>query len=457
MNLPKDKKVLFGEKHHWMIAFEATFTYWIDILSGGVYFAKLTTSLGISDTSTAVLGAIGNFTALLSVFAIYLSRRRRVKPLVASMHFTYQLLITLLFLMPTITLGASAMETVFVGVLIVSRLLSPLYAQIKNSWYQSNIPDAIRGSFGGVYQAISAISAMFITYAASRIIDVSEAKGNLIGGFRAIAILVLTIAILDLLTILLTHETPNEDHSESVPKSSLFSEIGTIWKIPACKNFIIKNSAWQIAAVFMGAFQSTYLIIDLGVSMTTMSIIGIYQYIVHFLCLLLSGRLAKRYRLSTLLAVGMFFDALSVIPLCLLCDKMTIPTYILRITLQLLGASIYSIGNMIYYRILPRELYTAFNVVSSVPTCLISFFTTLALTPLFNYLKYTLGGELFGIKIYAQQTFAILGVIAAIPVWIYIWRVLMPSVRESDKPLFEQEHITNTIVKDKSVGTASQS
>ena len=441
MNLPQEKKVLFGEKHYWMIAFEATFAYLIDILAGGVYFAKLTTSIGISDASTAILGAIGNFTALLSIFAIYIARRRRVKPIVATMHFTYQLLITILFLLPTLSLRASTMEILFVGVLIVSRLLSPLYGQVKGAWYQSNIPNAIRGSFGGVYQAISAISAMFITYAASRIIDVCESRGNLIGGFRAIAILVLVIAILDLITVLLTHETPTEDPEGGTPKISLFSEVGAIWKIPACKYFIIKNSAWQIAAVFMSAFQGTYLIIDLGVSMTTISLIGIYQYIIHFVSLLLSGRLAKRYRLSTLLSVGMFIDALSVIPLCLLSDKMTIPVYMLRITLQLLGASIYSVGHMIYYRILPRELYTAFNVTSSIPTCLIAFFTTLALTPFFNYLKYTLGGELFGIKIFAQQTLAILGVFCAIPVWIFIWRVLMPSVRDADKPLSEQEHV----------------
>ncbi len=441
MNLPKGKKVLFGEKHYWMIAFEATFTYWIDILSGGVYFAKLTTSIGISDTSTAVLGAIGNFTALLSVFAIYLARRRRVKPLVASMHFTYQLLITILFLLPTLMLSPSAAETVLVIVLIASRLLSPLYGQIKSSWYQSNIPDAIRGSFGGVYQAISAISAMLVTFAAGRILDVSEANGNLVGGFRTIAIIVLAVAVLDLVTILLTHETPTEHPEDGAPKITLFCEVGSVLRIPACRNVILYRSLWQIAAVFFSAFQGTYLIVDLGISMTTISLINVYHYIIHFALLLLSGKLAKRIPLSKMMALGILIDAISIIPLCLLSDKGTIPVYLVRLTLTLLGSSVLSIGNMIYYRILPKELYTAFNVTSSIPTCLISFFTTLALTPLFNYLKYTLGGELFGIKIYAQQTLAILGVLVAIPVWIYVWRVLLPSVRAADKPLHEQDHV----------------
>ena len=438
----KEKKYLFGEKHYWMIAFEATFTYWIDILAGGVYFAKLTTSIGISDASTAILAALGNFTALLSIFSIYLARRRRVKPIVASMHFTYQLLITLTFLLPTLMMGASALEGVFVLVLICARLLSPLYGQVKGSWYQANIPNSIRGPFSGVYQAISAISAMFVTFAVGRILDVSEAKGDLIGGFRTISVIVLGIAVLDLITILLTRETPSEHPEEGAPKISLFSEVGTVLKIPACRNIVVYRILWQIAAVLFGAFQGTYLIVDLGVSMTTISLISVYQYIVHFAFLLLSGRLAKRFPLSKLMAMGIFIDAISIIPLCLLSDRATIPVYIARITLNLLGSSILSIGNMIVYRILPTELYTAFNVTSSIPTCLVSFLATLAFTPLFNYLKYDLGGELFGIRLYAQQTLALLGVLVAIPVWIYVWRVLLPSVRAADKPLCEQEHVT---------------
>lgn len=441
MNLPKEKKVLFGEKHYWMIAFEATFAYWIDVLSGGVYFAKLTTSIGISDTSTAVLAAIGNFTALLSIFSIYLARRRRVKPLVASMHFTYQLLITTLFLLPTLKLGPSVTEVVLVILLIVSRLLSPLYGQIKGSWYQSNIPDSIRGSFSGVYQAISAISVMFVTFAVGRILDTSEASGNLEGGFRTVSIIVLVIAVLNLLTILLTNETPSEHPEGGAPKISLFSEVGTVLKIPSCRNVIIYRAFWAIIGVFMGAFHGTYLIIDLNVSMTTVSLLSIYQYIIHFAFLLLAGRLAKRIPLSRMMGIGIMIDSFSIIPLILLSDVGTIPVYMARITLMLLGNSILAVGNTVFYRILPRELYTAFNVTSSIPTCLVSFLTTLALTPLFNYLKYTLGGELFGIKIYAQQTLTVLGVFVAIPTWIFIWRVMLPSVRAADKPLFAQDHI----------------
>jgi MFS family permease len=437
----KEKKYLFGEKHYWMIAIEATLDYCVAVLSSGAYFAKLTTSIGISDSSTAILGALGNFIALLSVFSIYIARRRRIKPIVASMHFTYQLLIVLLFLLPSISVNATAADAVFVAVLIGAKILSPLYANVKSSWYASNIPDSIRGPFGGVYQAISAISAMFVTFGAGSIMDAFESRGNLYGAFFVIGIVILVIAVLDLATILLTRETLSEHSDGNTTKISLFSEVGTILKIPACRNIVLYRVLWAVAAVFFGGFQGTYLIVDLGVSMTTISLISVYQYVAHFVMLLCSGRLAKRFSLSKMMAMGIFIDAISIIPLCLLSDRATIPVYIARITLTLLGGSILSIGNMIVYRILPSELYTAFNVTSSIPTCLASFFTTLALTPLFNYLKYTLGGELFGIKLYAQQTLALLGVLVAIPIWIYVRRVMLPSVRAADKPLHEQKHV----------------
>ena len=83
--------------------------------------------------------------------------------------------------------------------------------------------------------------------------------------------------------------------------------------------------------------------------------------------------------------------------------------FVLFTVLYNLGHAAYNVGYTVVYRILPERHYASGLAIGVIPQSLVFFFSTLALAPLFNYLKDDLGGTLFGRTFYAQQTFSIIG------------------------------------------------
>jgi hypothetical protein len=59
-----------------------------------------------------------------------------------------------------------------------------------------------------------------------------------------------------------------------------------------------------------------------------------------------------------------------------------------------------------------------------------NFFLTLALSPLFDYLKYDLNSTLFGHTFYAQQTFSVIGTVVQSLSLTYLFLVVSKNIKK---------------------------
>ena len=88
-----------------MYIIEALFEYFISLLVSGAYLAKLTTTVGLSDSTTAILSSITSLSGIFQIFSIYLAHKTPVKRWIIPMQITAQSMFAALYLIVHLSLG----------------------------------------------------------------------------------------------------------------------------------------------------------------------------------------------------------------------------------------------------------------------------------------------------------------------------------------------------------------
>ena len=421
------KKPLFGEKHYYMYLLETMFDSTVAALVSGTFFAKLTTSLGISDATTAVLAQVGNLTIVLYMLSAFISRSRRIKPIVFSMQLAYQFLISLIYILPLFAFKVGTTEFLFFVLILTAKAISFCYAGAKSGWYVANIPEEKRASFFGISQGIVYGVIFVVDLLVGVMIDRMEAKGNLVGAFTAIFIILLSLTALNVTTILLTR-TPSEDFHGSASESvtGIYKDL---WRNVGFRNLTIQRLIFSLASLSTIAYLSTYLIVDIGISMSDAALFAAFHSAVYAIFLAVWGKIGERFSLLKIYAIGTILVALSSVVNVFVSPAHYLVPYVLHVILINCGNAAYGVGYMLTYRIMPERHYAAASAFATIPISLLNFFGTLALAPLFNYLKYTLDSTLFGHTFYAQQTFSIIGVLLHAASLLYLFLVVYKRLR----------------------------
>ena len=102
----------------------AALEYFISILTGTAYLAKIAGSIGISD---GMIGVLSSFTALGCAFQIVsLAMRtdRAVKPRVVTINLINQLCFTLLYIVPAFDLSKNVKTVLFTALLLCGNISS---------------------------------------------------------------------------------------------------------------------------------------------------------------------------------------------------------------------------------------------------------------------------------------------------------------------------------------------
>ena len=116
---------------------EAAFEYFISILVGGAYLAKVSSSLGISDGLTGILTAFVSLGCGFQMVAIFLSNKRPVKGWVTLLHSLNQLFFALIYLVPFIRLSKQVKILLFIGFLLLGHIINNVVNSPKINWLPS--------------------------------------------------------------------------------------------------------------------------------------------------------------------------------------------------------------------------------------------------------------------------------------------------------------------------------
>lgn len=380
---------------------EAAVEYFISILVGSTYLAKLASSIGIDDGTIGVLTSFISLGCGFQIFALFFRTDKPVKRLVTFSNLANQLCFTLLYAIPAFNLPSGTKTVIFAILLLTGHILMNLVFSPKVVWSRSLVDDDKRGMFSAKCEITSLLSGIVFTMAMGAIIDVMEAAGNLNGAFIicGVTLIILTVsnAVLLLMMKEKKHEPVPTEHLSTRLKDGI-TDKATIKLIPV---FVLWNTVVYITTPFLGTYQLN----ELGFTMTVVSILSVAYALVRSLVSTPMGMLGDKKSFVDQLTLAFAAELLALLVLSIGGTVSYIVYYILY-AITMAGANS---GQMnLIYDYVPENKRTGAVAILYTIGGFVGFFATLAAKPLVDHIQ-SQGNSILGIeKIYAQQVLALL-------------------------------------------------
>lgn len=402
---------------------QAAVEYFIATLAGGAYLAKITTSIGIPDDVTAILTATVSLGVGFQLFALFISRNKRTKSFVVPWSLAYQLLFTLLYVLPIADWDRQTKTVILFVLLISGHVINNVINAPRVRWLMGLVDEDKRGSFTAVKEIISLLSGMAFFNTVGYVIDKFEEAGNLTGAFITLGIAIFALTVIHTLLLVFTKEkNPTDDAAGD--REPIFEQIKDVvcdknlWKV------LPVSILWSIASHVATPFYGTFQIKELGFTMLTVTIMSAVSSLSRACVSLPFGRIADRYSYVTLLRIC--FPIAGVAFLFNVFAHGAVGPYLFGMYLILHAVSLAGINgaaiNLIYDAV-PYERRVGAIAIRGALSGFIGFFTTLAVRPLARYIQER-GNSFLGMDIYAQQVLSAISTVLIIAIIIYLNTVL---------------------------------
>ena len=213
-----------------MYIIEVALEYFISMMIGGAYLAKIAGEIGLSDSTTGVLTSFVSLGLGFQIFALFLRNKTPVKRWVSILHIVNQCLFALVWLTPLFPLSGTGKTVLFIGFLLIGHVLCNVITPSKVNWLMSLVDDRKRGVFTANKEIVSLISGMIFSYVMGALYDFFEAKGETVSALIIGGITIFGLMILHTVTLLLSDEKPTPKSEKppcepcfpTVDRSSLF-------------------------------------------------------------------------------------------------------------------------------------------------------------------------------------------------------------------------------------------
>ena len=176
--------------------FECTFEYFVAILVGDAFLAKLLTDMGFSDAETGIISSLITLAFLFQLVSIFVVRKITNTRLFAIIfHTASQVLFMSLYLLPFAPFAAEFKKPLVVICIIAAYFGNYMVSTLIFRWGNSFVNPKKRAGFTAGKEVVS--------FGAGYVMQVFEENGNLKGGFIFAAVAILIFCISDLVMLLL--------------------------------------------------------------------------------------------------------------------------------------------------------------------------------------------------------------------------------------------------------------
>lgn len=392
----------------------AALEYFISILTGSAYLAKIAGSIGIKDSTIGVLTSFVSLGCAFQIVSLAMRTDRPVKRMVTLINLANQLCFTLLYVVPVVNLPKDVKTAVFVLLLLSGNILLNIPFSPKVTWSRSLVDDNKRGIFSATCEITSLISGMIFTLIAGRTIDHFDEAGNQPGAFIVCGITIFMLTVSHALCLTFMREDKREVSKESTTlKNRLrlaLTDKSTLTLIPV---FVLWNMSMYSTMPFFGTYQLN----ELSFTMTAVSLISVTYAIIRALVSAPLGMLGDKRSFITSMTVSLCAMSIGLIANSLGGRTSFVIFYVLyAVTLAGMNSGIM---NMIFDYVDPQKRVGAIAILYTIGG-LVGFFTTLIAKPLVDAIQVNGNCFLFIKHIYAQQVLSIIGAILALLTMLYL-------------------------------------
>ena len=403
---------------------EAALEYFIYILVTGAYLARITTSLGFSDSLTGILSSFVSLGCVFQLGSIALFRRiKHTKRPIMLCDAINQLLFSCVYLTPVLPLSAAQKTLLFLLCFCSAFILSNLISPAKVSWLMGMIPDRSRGSFTARKEIVSLLGGMSFSYLSGSVIDHFEAIGNLRMSFIVGSVSILVLMLLHATTLFAIREQPVAPVSSSGSLRSLKNNKMYRLILPVIM-------CWNIAHYSATPFYGAYQIKELGFSMTFVSVLSIAYSLVRVAASPLIGRYADKTSFSRMVSLCFSIAAAGFFINCFTVPENGSVFYTLYYCLSAVSmAGINSaLTNLIYDCVRGEGRRSALAISSSLGG-ICGFGSTCLMSTVVAYIQRN-GNRLFGLSLYPAQFVSGVAFILTSCLVIYLCTVVIPTEKK---------------------------
>ena len=299
-----------------MYIVEAALEYFVAILVGGAYLARITGALGFSDSLTGVLSSFVSMGCLFQLASIALFRNTRsVKRPVILLDVLNQALFAGAYLTPLLPVSAPLRTAAFLLCFCGGHVLLNVGAPQKTEWLMGLVDDRQRGAFTARKEIVSLLGGMVFTYSMGRLIDGLQRGGQQDETFLMCAAVILALMVAQMLCMTRVRERRTDGEARRVSLSGALS----VLKDRSLQKIVLVCVLWRVASGCATPFYGAYQIGELGFSMTFVATLSIGYSVLRALVSPVLGRYADRHSFSRMVylcfwtaAAGFFINCFTV-------------------------------------------------------------------------------------------------------------------------------------------------
>lgn len=406
--------------------FEALVEYLSSLLLTGTFIAKVSTTLGVSDSLTGIITAFTSLGCGFELFSLFISRKNGVKKPVIISGLINELLFVFIYVVPLVPLNKNLKIAIFVFCMLGGNILLKVFNSPKISWFMELVDDAKRGIFTSFKQMISLGVGVVFSMAMGYVSDTLADSGNMRGSFLVCAVTLFFLMVIHFCTYIFSKEKPCEAKLVSAPAKE---RILLLAKNKAFIKAVMVCVLYNVANYISVSFYGTYQLKELGFTL-------FYSQIVHGVYCLVRicfepywGKYADKYSFAKMFCLCMLICGISFGVNIFTVRENGHVMYMLYTVLHAVAtAGINSALMNIILDVVPHELRSDALAIKNTAYGFAGFFTTLAASPFVAFIQ-SRGNSLFGATVYAQQILSLVTFVMMIGLSIYIKKSIIDNSR----------------------------
>lgn len=380
----------------WQCAFE----YFVTILVGDAFLAKLLHDIGMEDSTIGVISSLISLAFLFQLFSVFVVQRvRNTKRFVTVFSTASQLFFMCLYLVPFLPMRSEYRSAVVVACVMLAYFGNYFVTSMIYKWGNSFVAPTSRARFSSTKEMISLITGMAFTLIIGKVIDCFEAAGNLKGGFLLTAAVIFVLSIANLTCLL---RIKNQVKSPDAQVEPLSDVIKNTLGNRNFRNVIIMTVLWQFAIYLTMGFLGIYKTKDLLISVGTVQVINVVGNLARFFVSRPFGRFSDKTSFATGISL-----AYAIAALAFLVNAFTTPktwwliiVYTVLYFVSMAGSNQNSFN--IVYSYVPERYFVQATAIKNSIGGVVGFGASLLGSRILQTVQQN-GNMLFGIPVYGQQ------------------------------------------------------
>ncbi|MFW5840175.1 MAG: MFS transporter, partial [Planctomycetota bacterium] len=284
------------------LMYDGALSQTMGVFTGGAFLVAFALLLGASNLVIGLFAAIGPFTQILQIPAVWLVDRTRLrKALVVFSSLASRSFWLIVAVIPWL-LPAPLRVPVFVGCLVAVFGLGAISGCAFNSWMRDLIPEQIMGRYFSRRMAVSMALGAVLSMAAAFGVDYASAAWD--AELGAYSVLFALGAVAGLAGVFFLMRVPEPKMVPPEEKRSLLASLVRPFRDTNFRRLLHFLAAWNFAANLAGPFFVVFMLRRIGLPMTWIIGLSVLSQLINVAFLRIWGKLADRYTNKSVLAVS---------------------------------------------------------------------------------------------------------------------------------------------------------